>query len=94
VAYALVSDRLRLGPPWALLIIAFVSVVLARELRSRGRFTAMRWLAALLFESGSILAFQDVEGGEAGELLELLGVVIDGRGWHAAARGYSTCGSA
>jgi uncharacterized membrane protein len=43
-AYALVSDRLTVGPRWALLILAIVAVVGARVLRRRGHISATRWL--------------------------------------------------
>ena len=44
-AYALVSDRLTLGPPWWVLAVAVVAVLGARLLRWRGRMRATRWVA-------------------------------------------------
>jgi uncharacterized membrane protein len=44
LAYALVSDRLTIGPPWALLVLAIVVVVGVRVLRWRGLIWATRWL--------------------------------------------------
>ena len=44
-AYALVSDRLRVGPPWWLLVLAIAFVVGARVLRWRGFMRATHWLA-------------------------------------------------
>jgi hypothetical protein len=44
-AYALVSDGLRVGPPWWLLVLAIAWVVGARLLRWRGFIRATRWLA-------------------------------------------------
>jgi hypothetical protein len=44
VAYALVSDRLTVGPRWALLVLVIVAVVVARVLRWRGLISATRWL--------------------------------------------------
>jgi hypothetical protein len=45
--YALVSARLTLGPPWALLVLAVVAVGGTRVLGSRGMMLARRWLATL-----------------------------------------------
>jgi hypothetical protein len=44
-AYALVSDRLRVGPPWWLLALTILAVPGAHVLRSRGLMRANRWLA-------------------------------------------------
>src|SRR5438445_581345 len=44
IAYALISERLTLGPPWAVLVLAVVAVVGARLLRGRGLINATRWL--------------------------------------------------
>ena len=44
-AYALVSDRLRVGPPWWLLVLTIAVVAGARVLRWRGLMRANRWLA-------------------------------------------------
>jgi len=44
VAYALVSERLTVGPRWALLALVIVAVVGARVLRWRGLISATRWL--------------------------------------------------
>ena len=44
-AYAFVSDRLTLGPPWALLVLGALSIAAARLLRWRGLMTATRWVA-------------------------------------------------
>jgi hypothetical protein len=44
VAYALVSDRLTVGPRWAMLALVIVAVVGARVLRWRGLISATRWL--------------------------------------------------
>jgi uncharacterized membrane protein len=43
-AYALVSDRLRVGPSWAVLVVAIVAVTGARVLTWRGRMQARRWV--------------------------------------------------
>jgi uncharacterized membrane protein len=43
-AYALISDQLRIGPPWELLVLAIFAVVGARFLHWRGRMAARRWL--------------------------------------------------
>ena len=43
-AYALVSDRLTLGPPWWLLVLAVAAIVGARVLRWRGLVQATRWV--------------------------------------------------
>jgi hypothetical protein len=48
----------------------------------------------VVLEAGQLVALEYAQSGEAGELLELLGVVIDRLGGQSAARGYSTCGSA
>src|SRR5712692_6619102 len=42
VAYALVSERLTVGPRWALLVLAVVAVVGVRVLRWRGMIRATR----------------------------------------------------
>lgn len=47
VAYALVSDRLTLGPPWVLLVLAVVAVVSARVFRWR-RLWHLQRLTALV----------------------------------------------
>ncbi len=44
VAYALISERLTVGPRWALLVLVIVAVVGARVLRWRGLISATRWL--------------------------------------------------
>ena len=44
VAYALVSERLTVGPRWALLVLAVVAVVGVRVLRWRGMIRATRLL--------------------------------------------------
>jgi hypothetical protein len=44
VAYALISERLTIGPRWALLVLAILAVVGARVLRWRGLISATRWL--------------------------------------------------
>jgi len=44
VAYALISERLTVGPRWALLVLVIVAVVGARVLRWRGLMSATRWL--------------------------------------------------
>jgi hypothetical protein len=44
VAYALVSDRLTVGPRWALLVLVIIAVVGGRVLRWRGMISATRWL--------------------------------------------------
>jgi hypothetical protein len=44
-AYALVSERLTLGPPWWLLALMVLAVPGAIVLRSRGLMRAHRWLA-------------------------------------------------
>ncbi len=43
--YALVSERLTVGPRWAILVLAVVAVLAARILRWRGLIGATRWLA-------------------------------------------------
>jgi hypothetical protein len=43
IAYALVSDRLTVGPRWALLVVAVVAVIVARVLHWRGLLYARRW---------------------------------------------------
>jgi len=45
VAYALVSERLTVGPRWAMLVLAIIAVVGVRVLRWRGMFHATRVLA-------------------------------------------------
>jgi uncharacterized membrane protein len=45
IAYALVSDRLTVGPRWALLVLVIAAVVGARILRWRGLMSATRWVA-------------------------------------------------
>ena len=42
---ALLSDRLTLGPPWALLVLAVVVVIANFVLRWRGLLAARRWIA-------------------------------------------------
>lgn len=44
-AYALVSERLTLGPPWWLLALAVLAVLSARVLRGRGMLRETRWIA-------------------------------------------------
>ena len=44
-AYALVSARLTLGPPWWMLVLAIAAVVGSRVLRWRGMLRATRWIA-------------------------------------------------
>lgn len=46
-AYALVSDRLTVGPPWALLVVAVIVAGGTRLLGSRGMMRARRWVAIL-----------------------------------------------
>ena len=51
-------------------------------------------LGRVRLESGQLVAFEHSQAREAGELLELVGVFINPRIWHAAARGYKTWGRA
>ena len=44
-AYAFMSDRLTLGPPWALLVLVLVVLAGVRVLRWRQQHLAYRWLA-------------------------------------------------
>src|ERR1700730_6059067 len=44
IAYALVSDRLTVGPRWALLVVVILAVAGAGVLRGRGLIRATRWL--------------------------------------------------
>jgi hypothetical protein len=47
-AYALVSARLTVGPPWALLVVAVVAAGATRLLGSCGMMLARRWLATIV----------------------------------------------
>jgi hypothetical protein len=53
-AYALVSARLTVGPPWALLVVAVVAVGATRLLGSRGMMLARRWLATIVLAGVTI----------------------------------------
>jgi hypothetical protein len=44
VAYALLSDRLTVGPRWILLVVAVIAIVGAWFLRSQGKLSARRWI--------------------------------------------------
>jgi hypothetical protein len=54
VAYALVSERLTVGPRWALLVLAVAAVVGARVLRWRGLIQATRWLVMGVLAAGTV----------------------------------------
>lgn len=58
VAYALVSERLTIGPPWEVLVLAVIAVVGARVLHWRGMVAATRWLpiGALLVITAALTA--------------------------------------
>jgi hypothetical protein len=53
-AYALVSARLTVGPPWALLVVAVVAAGATRLLGSRGMMLARRWLATIVLAGVTI----------------------------------------
>src|SRR5579859_2397202 len=54
VAYALVSERLTVGPRWALLVLIIVAVVGAYILRWRGLIRATRWLILGALAAGTM----------------------------------------
>jgi hypothetical protein len=78
VAYALVSDRLTLGPPWWMLVLAVLAIVGSRLLRWRGFIHATRWIAlgslsaitlALTVSAGYLVDGLLRHNEEAGDLL-------------------------
>jgi len=58
VAYALISERLTVGPRWALLALAVLAVIGGRVLHWRGMISATRWLVigALLAVTAALTA--------------------------------------
>jgi hypothetical protein len=58
VAYAFVSERLTIGPPWAVLALAVLAVVGTRLLHWRGNVRATRWLTltALIVTTAALTA--------------------------------------
>jgi hypothetical protein len=85
VAYALVSDRLTLGPPWWMLVLAVLAIVGSRLLRWRGFIHATRWIAlgslsaitlALTVSAGYLVDGLLRHNEEAGDLAAPLGVPL------------------
>jgi hypothetical protein len=84
IIYTLVSDRLTVGPSWAVLAVGIVTVLSARLLRWRGLVSATRWVAigsllvitAALTASAAFLVRELINHGLDATTLLLDGVLL------------------